>query len=88
MVTSQISVELARAWLGLLLVSLAAGEGAGDLVHGVLRRALGLLDAAFVLQAFVSAQRAGSLLDATFRLVDVLIGHKPSWLRMDERSSG
>ena len=49
MVTSQGSVELARACLGLLLVSLAAGEGVGGLVHGFLGRALGLVDAPFVL---------------------------------------
>ena len=65
MVASQGSVELARACLGLLLVSLAAGEGVGGLVHGFLGRALGLVDAPFVLQASVSGQRAGSLLHAT-----------------------
>jgi hypothetical protein len=34
--------------LGPLVVSVAAGEGFGDLVPGVLHRALGLLDAPFV----------------------------------------
>ena len=48
MLTSQVSVELARACLGPLVVSVAAGEGVGDLVPGVLHRALGLLDAPFV----------------------------------------
>src|ERR1039458_1119424 len=76
MVTSQRLVELARACLGLLLVSLAAGEGVGGLVHGFLGRALGLVDAPFVLQASVSGQRAGGLLHATLRLIDVLVGHE------------
>ena len=70
MVTSQVSVELACACLG-VRVPVTAGEGVSDLVDGFLRRALGLLDAPFVLQVSVSAQRAGSLLHATFRLVDV-----------------
>jgi len=47
MVTSQVSVELARACLG-LRVSIAAGEGVGDPVDGFLRRALCLLDTPFV----------------------------------------
>jgi hypothetical protein len=37
MVTSQVSVELAGACLGLLFVSVTAGEGVGDLVDGFLR---------------------------------------------------
>src|SRR5665647_3277175 len=78
MITSLVSAGLARAWLALVLVPLAAGEGVGDLVHGFLRRALGLVDAPFVLQASVSGQRAGSLLHATFRLIDVLVSHEPS----------
>ena len=61
MVTSQVSVELARACLGPFVVSVAAGEGVGDLVPGVLHGALGLLDAPFVLQVPVSAQRTGSM---------------------------
>jgi hypothetical protein len=61
MVTSQVSVEHD---LGPLVVSVAAGEGFGDLVPGVLYRAPGLLDTP-VLQVLVSAQRAGSLLHVT-----------------------
>ena len=59
MVTSLVSVGLARACLGLLLGSLAAGEGVGDLVHGVLRRPLGLLDAPF---ALVASHEPGDLM--------------------------
>ena len=68
MVTSQSSAGLAGACLDLLIVSLAAGDGVGGLVHGLLRRALGLFDAPFVLQAPASGQRASGLLHATLRL--------------------
>src|ERR1700684_1321963 len=61
--------------IGLFPVSVAAGKCVGDFVHGFLRRALGLVDAPFVLQAFVSWERAGCLLRATFCLVDVLVRH-------------
>jgi hypothetical protein len=52
------------------LRSLAAGEGVGDLVHGVLRRTLGVVGAPFVLQTPVSGHCAGGFLDATLRLID------------------
>src|SRR5450631_1768884 len=79
MVTSQGPTELARAW-GCCCLVFAAGEGVGDLVHGVFRRAFGLVGAPFVLQAFVSAHCAGSFLCATFCFGDVLIGHESSCL--------
>jgi hypothetical protein len=69
--------------------SLAAGEGVGDLVHGVLRRTLGVVGATFVLQAPVSGHRAGGFLGATFCLIDVLVGQESSyWLGGDERPTG
>ena len=60
--TSQGPTGLARAWLFL------AGEGVGDLVHGVFRGTLGVVGATFVLQAAVSGHRAGGFLGATFCL--------------------
>src|ERR1019366_37682 len=74
--------EVQSRWLArcLLLLVVLAGQGVGDLVDSVLDRALGLVDAPFVLEASVSGQRAGSFLHAPFCFVDVLVGHEPSLL--------
>ena len=53
MVTSQVSVELARTRLVLFPGPVVARERVGNLVDRFLRRALGLLDAPFVLQYFL-----------------------------------
>ena len=71
-VTSPGSVDLERAYVPLPLGSVAAGERVRDLVHRVLRRTLGVVDASFVLQLSVSRQRASGFLHATsFWLVEV-----------------
>src|SRR5665213_3843950 len=78
-VTMGSPLEVQSRWLArcLLLLLVLAGESVGDLVHSVLDRTLGLVDAPLVLQALVSGQRAGSFLHAPFCFVDVLIGHEP-----------
>ena len=89
MFTSRIAFGLAYASVHLPAGSLAAGEGVGNLVHGVLRRTLRVVGATFVLQTPVSGHRAGGFLGATFYLVGVLVGHESSyWLGGDERPTG
>src|ERR1019366_4060272 len=83
--------EVQSRWLArcLLLLVVLAGQGVGDLVDSVLDRALGLVDAPFVLEALASGQRAGSFLHAPFCFVDVLVGHELSLLALvsSEQSS-
>jgi hypothetical protein len=77
MFTSRIAFGLAYASVHLPAGSLAAGEGVGNLVHGVLRRTLRVVGATFVLQAPVSGHRAGGFLGATFTLSVFLLVMNP-----------
>jgi hypothetical protein len=78
MVTSQGSGGFGSRIRASTAGSLAAGEGAGDLVHGVRRGALDPVGATFGLQASVSGQHAGGFVHAPLRLIDVLAGHEAS----------
>lgn len=78
MVTSQRLIDLARSWLPALVASIVPLYGLGDLVYGFLQGPLRLVGVSLVLQALISGQGTGSLLDASLRLVDVLVGHGPS----------
>lgn len=78
MATSQGLIDLARSSLRALVASIVSFNGLGDLVYGFLQGPLRLVGVSLVLQALISAQGAGSLLDASLRLIDVLVGHRPS----------
>src|SRR5207245_11178822 len=70
--------DSARGWLPALVLFLAPYR-LGDPVNGLLQGPLGLVGVTFALQAWIPGQGTGGLLDASLRLVDVLVGHSPSW---------
>jgi hypothetical protein len=57
----------------------AAGGGVANLVDSCLCGAFGLVDSPLVVEVSVSGHRAGGFLGATFCLIDVLVGHEPSY---------
>src|SRR5277367_2634666 len=81
-ITSQCVMELARPWLPALVASVVSLYRLGDPVYGFLQRPLRLVGLSLVLQASISGQGAGSLLDASLRLIDVPLGHSPSWFEL------